>query len=698
MSFRSLKRKILSCAVCLAIIFSLVSSASLSAYAESASATPVYAKVLVNGKNIEFDAYTINSQTYYQIADIALQLAGTSAQFAANWDGGKRAINLVSGAVQSGTMAVKGYTARAATATTAKIYLDGKEIPLAAYTINSHTYYRMKDVADVFGFDAGWDGATGTISLTTNSSVTINGYPIPSYVVNGSVYVVRADLEHYGFEITDDGNVSFSPGITFTPLTVAAGMEKTVAASSAGSGNIWLWDWTQKAGEGGSIGGKGLNTVTLSDGRIAVLFNDLAKIETASYSITGGTLALVLPRKAAQPQYVSNWASVSALQQFPYRNRGLAYATVDMAGKYLNIVTPDGELSIEMKYPKLGDIIADDEGNFYVTWGKDGTVNTDQTVNISKYSPDGVHIKTTGFAGISKMGEDGNTQYPFEANCVSAINGGLLMVNYARGMYLHHQSNNVVGVYISDMSPYMFDNVWNIPYTSHSFNESVIWSTAAEKFIFADLGDAYPRGFVISDLFGTQLLPFHFYLQANAAYNMGIVNKTAAQLGGLAETSRGIALVGASAKSISEAANSEKQNLFVQIFDPNATEVTPEIFTGGTTRSGATSFDINDNSNSPLTPVTDYGVHWLTNYTDTDVIAPQVVATDDDRLVILWSTSSDSFYMILSASGEVLKPATSLNNAQLNSYERPVYYNGTVQWAATTGMAGEISVQTIDVG
>lgn len=61
---------------------------------------------------------------------------------------------------------------------------------------------------------------------------------------------------------------------------------------------------------------------------------------------------------------------------------------------------------------------------------------------------------------------------------------------------------------------------------------------------------------------------FHFYLEPNANYNMYIVNKTFAQFGGLAETSRGVVLVGASAKSIGEEAKTEKQNLFVQIFNP----------------------------------------------------------------------------------------------------------------------------------
>jgi hypothetical protein len=221
----------------------------------------------------------------------------------------------------------------------------------------------------------------------------------------------------------------------------------------------------------------------------------------------------------------------------------------------------------------------------------------------------------------------------------------------------------------------------------------VIYSALVDKFVYADHGDAYDRGFTIT-VGDNELLPFHFYLEANANYNMSVVNKTFAQLGGLAETSKGVFLVGASAKSISESAKSESQNLFVQIFNPAAQEVAPSMFIGGEPRNGATSFDINDNNNSPLTSVTDYGVHWLTNYTEKNVIAPQVVEAGD-RVVILWSTDDESFYVVLSADGSELIPVTSLGKTTLNSYERPIYHDGKVIWASVN--AGKLMVMNINM-
>ena len=397
----------------------------------------------------------------------------------------------------------------------------------------------------------------------------------------------------------------------------------------------------------------------------------------------------------------------------------MAYAYV--TDNHLKIVTPSKELSIKMKYPKLGDVISDDDGNFYIVWGKDGTNNTDRTIFISKYSPVGVHITTIGFTGSCFSGPDYNTKIPFDAgNCVSAIHNGVLMVNYAREMYNGHQSNNVIAVNIEDMTPFKFEfEPWDtngpeIPYVSHSFNQSVIYSRLADDFIFVNQGDAYDRGFVIDKLRKDRYVDdaqmafitryprhniFHFYLEPNANYDMYIVNKTFAQLGGLAETSKGVVLVGASAKSIGEAAKTENQNLFIQIFNPLASEVSPSMFVGGSIRSGETSKDISDNNNSPLIKVTDYGVIWLTNHTDRDVIAPQVVV-GDDRIIILWSeqynSETKSYYMVLSAEGNVIVPATSLGSRlKLNSYEMPIYHKGSVYWAYVND--GELRVASIRV-
>lgn len=411
------------------------------------------------------------------------------------------------------------------------------------------------------------------------------------------------------------------------------------------------------------------------------------------------TLSLLPPAAAVKvslwtthKSYVPFQASVSPVQQFAYKNQGLAFAYLE--GGKLQVVTPNKSFSVPALHPLLGDVISDDDGNFYVVWGRENKTDDTsvETVFISKYSPGGTLVKTTGFAGEGQGNATWRTKIPFDAGkCEGAIADGKLMVNYARKMYNGHQSNNVVSVNIADMSPFLLSSM---PYASHSLGQSVIWSERANNFVYADAGDSFDRGFIISSQGRRQQKIFTFYLPETAS-----VLNIHAQLGGLAETSKGVVLVGSSAKSISKEAKTEKQNLFIQIFDPNALpkfgegdikNAPPELFVGGTTRSGATSYCITATQNTSATPATDYGVHWLTDYTDTNAIAPQVVVADD-KIVILWSTEwthkqmkekCQSYFMVLSAGGDVIKPATLIGDVPLNSYENPIYYNGEVHWAA----------------
>lgn len=401
--------------------------------------------------------------------------------------------------------------------------------------------------------------------------------------------------------------------------------------------------------------------------------------------------------KNTQAYGIANWAQISSVQQFTYKDDGLAYAYVDR--NKLILTTPNTTLTLDMKYPILGDVISDAEGNFYIIWGRENTTNNAdmETTFISKYSSEGAHLKTTGFVGKSSPWHDDDsakTKIPFaHGNSVSVIADGILVNYHSKKRYDGHQSDQAIAVKISDMSAYSLPND---TFSGHSFNQSLIYSKQTSGFLFASQGDAYARGFRVNNSSGrygdaSEIL-FHFYLEANANYDMYIVNETFAQLGGLVETSKGVALVGASAKSISERAKSENQNLFVQIFDPQARQISDSMFIGGEVRRGALSTDINDSTNSPLTNVTDYGVHWLTDYTDTDVIAPQVISAND-QIIILWSTQEDSFYMVLSAEGKIIKPATSLDGLPLNSFERPVYHDGSMYWVAVNN--GKLKVMNI---
>jgi len=139
--------------------------------ARTATANPTTASVLVNGRNINFQAYNINDFNYFRLRDIAYALNGTSAQFSVGWDGAANAITLTRGqpyAAIGGELQGVSVGASNAIPTTSTIYLDGRRIEPTAFNINDSNYFMLRDLGEMLNFGVDWDDATRTILITTN--------------------------------------------------------------------------------------------------------------------------------------------------------------------------------------------------------------------------------------------------------------------------------------------------------------------------------------------------------------------------------------------------------------------------------------------------------------------------------------------------------------------------------------------------
>ena len=138
-------------------------------------ARPTASVILVDGRNVAFDAYNINGNNYLKLRDLAYSLNGTAKQFDAEWDGVNNAISLISGrtyTVQGGEMLGKGAGEKTPDPTTSKIYLDGKEVTLTAYNIEGNNYFKLRDIAEAFDFSVEWDGVRNTIIIDTSRGYT----------------------------------------------------------------------------------------------------------------------------------------------------------------------------------------------------------------------------------------------------------------------------------------------------------------------------------------------------------------------------------------------------------------------------------------------------------------------------------------------------------------------------------------------
>ncbi len=412
-------------------------------------------------------------------------------------------------------------------------------------------------------------------------------------------------------------------------------------------------------------------------------------------------------RVQAKGRYV-NWAGVSSVSQFADEKGNFCFAADE--GDSVTVYrtergTVTGSTVIGNPYDSFGAALCGGDGSLYMVWGRNnpGSDCTEETIILGKYAPDGTLIASVGGNGSEGMpdyyGERFYTRTPFDSgNCDAAMNGDLVMVNYARHMYSGHQANTIFTVDTSTMTV----RTGMTSYNSHSFDQRVTPCAGTGGFLLESQGDCFPRSFTTSVTDAGRVLgemdTFSFWVEEGTYtnYDMRKLNATRARLGNILETSRGAALVAASARSLSEAAKNEPYDLFVQVFDPTGSAAFPETYVTAGERSGMAGNDGN-------TPTTDYGVQWLTDLAGTGRTVEEVQAVSaEDRIVVLYELYAGSAYestqcMVLNADGSVLLEPFSLGAVRLNLSEDPVYADGAVQWVSNDPGSDLLTIRCLDV-
>ncbi|SFM51305.1 hypothetical protein SAMN03159341_1414 [Paenibacillus sp. 1_12] len=148
-----------------------VSDADTNQSNKPVSAKPTASKVIVNGKQVSFEAYNINNNNFFKLRDIASVVNGTEKQFEVKWDGAKNAISLLSGKAYTpagGELKVSAKpVTKEAKPTTSTLYIDGKEVNFVAYTIDGNNYFKLRDIAKAFNIGVTWDSAINNIGIDT---------------------------------------------------------------------------------------------------------------------------------------------------------------------------------------------------------------------------------------------------------------------------------------------------------------------------------------------------------------------------------------------------------------------------------------------------------------------------------------------------------------------------------------------------
>ena len=229
----------------------------------------------VNGKTVAPQAYNIDGYNYFKLRDVAYLLADTTAPFNVTWSASQSTVvNIVPGQKYQkvgGELSASTLTSLKVSASTFKVLMEGKTLPLRGYLINGNNYYSIADIAESVGFEAGWDNATRTVSITTpdpdpeqpgnnggsngsDNTPTPTPKPTPTPVFTTGVYEVN---------VSSTLTVRSGPGTSYSSVGQLSKSDKVVVDSLS---NGWAHLMDTAGGSGRYVSADYLKRLSDYDG------------------------------------------------------------------------------------------------------------------------------------------------------------------------------------------------------------------------------------------------------------------------------------------------------------------------------------------------------------------------------------------------------------------------------------------------
>jgi len=144
--------------------------------------SPSTANLFVNGEQRPLTAYNIRGSHYFKLRDIAYLLSDTNSRFEVLWDEARQTIGIVSGEPYTpvgGELVIAANTVRRYSRTASDIYVDGVKRGFDANYIDGNNYFRLRDIAELMGFDVDWNEATLTVIIVTPGGAPADGQEVP---------------------------------------------------------------------------------------------------------------------------------------------------------------------------------------------------------------------------------------------------------------------------------------------------------------------------------------------------------------------------------------------------------------------------------------------------------------------------------------------------------------------------------------
>ena len=138
-------------------------------------AVPTSSKVLINGREVSFEAYNINGNNYFKLRDIATVMNGTEKQFEVCYDNVEKAVAITSDKAYTaiGGEGAKGDgLEKTAIKSFSTISYDNSFTNWECYNINGYNYTKLRDIGETMNFGITWNTRLKTIEINTKAEYT----------------------------------------------------------------------------------------------------------------------------------------------------------------------------------------------------------------------------------------------------------------------------------------------------------------------------------------------------------------------------------------------------------------------------------------------------------------------------------------------------------------------------------------------
>lgn len=167
--------KLLSCLLALSLVFSLAIPA-FAADPAAPSAALSRQSLIVDGKEVDVEAYAIGGYNYFKLRDIAQLLNETDAQFSVDAGSESHTILVTTGSAYTpvgGELETGADKSASCANSDWKLTVNGVTVDVSVYALGGNNFFKLRDLGVAVGFGVGYDAAKDAAVITSKNAYSL---------------------------------------------------------------------------------------------------------------------------------------------------------------------------------------------------------------------------------------------------------------------------------------------------------------------------------------------------------------------------------------------------------------------------------------------------------------------------------------------------------------------------------------------